>query len=271
MLSLDVYLPSPRPATPSRPLLVVHGGFWSAGRRGEASMASRRLADLGFTVFDVEYRLAPPPNWQTAVGDVKCAIGWVKQHATNDDWNVDPNRVALLGRSAGGHLVLMAGLRGGGSASLPPSCAAGDTSVDAVIALYAPDRSRLGLRPPFQPARRRQPGRSCATSWAARPNRAPDRYRALSPAARVTAGGAAHAAGARRARSVRRPRRSTGSCWPPASPPPGVPHETLFIPWAQHAFDFGPAAPRNQLLEPTLRRFPGRRRPLTTRPRPPRS
>ena len=81
MLSLDVYLPSPRPATPSRPLLVVHGGFWAAGQRGEASLASRRLADLGFTVFDVEYRIAPQPNWQTALGDVKCAIGWVKQHA----------------------------------------------------------------------------------------------------------------------------------------------------------------------------------------------
>ena len=76
-------LPAARrgPATPSRPLLVIHGGFWAAGQRGEASLASRRLADLGFTVFDVEYRIAPQPNWQTAVGDVKCAIGWVKQHA----------------------------------------------------------------------------------------------------------------------------------------------------------------------------------------------
>ena len=53
VLSLDVYLPVPRPATPSRPLLVVHGGFWAAGQRGEASLASRALAERGYTVFDV--------------------------------------------------------------------------------------------------------------------------------------------------------------------------------------------------------------------------
>ena len=46
------------------PDLVVHGGFWSAGKKGEAALASRRLADRGFTVFDVDYRLAPQPNWQ---------------------------------------------------------------------------------------------------------------------------------------------------------------------------------------------------------------
>src|SRR6185312_4124746 len=52
-LSLDVYLPLPRPATPSRALVVVHGGFWQAGQRGEASLQSRHWADLGYTVFDV--------------------------------------------------------------------------------------------------------------------------------------------------------------------------------------------------------------------------
>jgi hypothetical protein len=42
VLSLDVYLPSPRPAAPSRPLLVIHGGFWAAGQRGEASSSAGR-------------------------------------------------------------------------------------------------------------------------------------------------------------------------------------------------------------------------------------
>ena len=87
-LALDVYLPAPpekselRPQAPDRPVLVVHGGFWSSGDKGDAPHASRRLADLGFTVFDVEYRTSPQPNWKTATGDVKCAIGWVKQHAS---------------------------------------------------------------------------------------------------------------------------------------------------------------------------------------------
>jgi acetyl esterase/lipase len=80
-LALDVYLPRERPTTPGRRVLVIHGGFWAAGEKGEATLQSRRLADLGFTVFDVQYRISPQPNWQTATGDVNCAIGWVKQHA----------------------------------------------------------------------------------------------------------------------------------------------------------------------------------------------
>ena len=79
-LALDVYLPRTRPATPGRAILVIHGGFWAAGQKGEATLQSRRLADLGFTVFDVQYRISPQPNWQTATGDVKCAIGWVKKN-----------------------------------------------------------------------------------------------------------------------------------------------------------------------------------------------
>src|SRR4029079_19045321 len=56
-LGLDVYLPRRRPATPGRAVLVIHGGFWGAGEKGEAAIASRRLADAGFTVFDVQYRI----------------------------------------------------------------------------------------------------------------------------------------------------------------------------------------------------------------------
>src|SRR5437762_1160479 len=55
-LALDVYLPRDRPAKPGRPIVVIHGGFWSAGLKGEATLASRHLAELGFTVFDIQYR-----------------------------------------------------------------------------------------------------------------------------------------------------------------------------------------------------------------------
>jgi len=168
-LALDVYLPGPRPASPSRPLLVVHGGFWSAGSNGEATLASRRLAALGFTVFDVDYRIAPQPNWQTAVGDVKCAIGWIKSHARTDDWNVDPAKLALLGRSAGGHLALVAAYTAK-ETDLPPSCPAKNTTVDAVIALYPPPicrgpmRTRETCAPPTAPS-------GCGPFWADRPKR----------------------------------------------------------------------------------------------------
>src|SRR3712207_8377221 len=62
-------------------------------------------------------RLAPQPNWQTATADVKCAIGWLKRNAVQ--YGVDPHRIALLGRSAGGHLALLAAYTSD-EAALPP-------------------------------------------------------------------------------------------------------------------------------------------------------
>jgi len=255
VLSLDVYLPSPRPATPSRPLLVVHGGFWSAGQRGEASLTSRALAERGFTVFDVEYRLAPQPNWQTALGDVKCAVGWVKQHASTDDWNVDPKKVALLGRSAGAHLALMAAYTATAD-DLPSSCPSGgaavDTSVEAVISLYGPTDLAWAYAHPANLHAADSPEKLRAFLGDA-PEREPQRYRAMSPTERVTATAPRTllAQGGRDQfvapdQMERLAARLTAL---------GVPYETLFIPYAQHAFDFVPGSFSSQILETTLLAF----------------
>jgi acetyl esterase/lipase len=255
VLSLDVYLPTPRPATPSRPLLVVHGGFWSAGQRGEASLASRALAERGFTVFDVEYRIAPQPNWQTALGDVKCAIGWVKQHATTDDWNVDPKKVALFGRSAGAHLALMAAYTASAN-DLPSSCPSAaapiDTSVESVISLYGPTDLAWAYAHPANLHAADSPQKLRAFLGDA-PEREPERYRAMSPTERVTA-------------TAPRTLLAQGGRDQFVAPDQmdrlaarlaavGVPHETLFIPYAQHAFDFVPGSFSSQILEATLQAF----------------
>lgn len=258
VLSLDVYLPSPRPATPSRPLLVIHGGFWAAGQRGEASFASRALADRGLTVFDVEYRIAPQPNWQSALGDVKCAIGWIKQHATTDDWNVDPKRLALLGRSAGAHLALLAAYTAGAD-DLPSTCPGGaaggagvDTSVDSVISLYGPTDLTWAYAHPANLHVADSPQKLRAFLGDA-PEREPARYRAMSPTERVTA-------------TAPRTLLVQGGRDQFVTPDQmdrlvvrlaalGVSHETLFIPYAQHAFDFVPGSFSSQILEATVQGF----------------
>src|SRR3569623_349019 len=99
-LGLDVYVASPAKG-PTPAVLVVHGGGWSAGEKGNVSLFNQFLAGRGYTVVDVQYRLAPQPNWKTATGDVKCAVGWIKQHASGPDWKVAPRQLTLLGRSAG--------------------------------------------------------------------------------------------------------------------------------------------------------------------------
>jgi len=259
VLSLDVYLPSPRPATPGRPLLVLHGGFWAAGQRGEASLASRALADRGFTVFDVEYRIAPQPNWQTALGDVKCAIGWVKQHATTDDWNIDSKKVALLGRSAGAHLALMAAYTAAAD-DLPSSCPSGgvaggapvDTSVEAVISLYGPTDLAWAYAHPANLHVADSPQKLRAFLGDA-PEREPERYRAMSPTERVTAAAPRTLLAQGGRDQFVTPEQMDRLAARLAAA--GVPHETLFIPYAQHAFDFIPGSFSSQILDATLQAF----------------
>ena len=250
-LALDVYLPRQRPATPGRAILVVHGGFWAAGEKGEATLQSRRLADLGFTVFDVQYRIAPQPNWQSATGDVKCAIGWVKQHADTPEWNVDPKRVALLGRSAGGHLALMAAYAPA-DPELPASCEAGDTTVDAVVSLYAPTDLSWGYKYPAN----RWVSDSRAKMRAflgGPPDQAGDRYKALSPLERVTPT-APRTLLAHGGRDQFVPFGHMGLLAARLRAM-GVPCETLYIPYAQHSFDFVVGGFSDQILEAELLKF----------------
>ncbi|MBC8103438.1 MAG: alpha/beta hydrolase [Cytophagales bacterium] len=130
-LRLDVYRAMLPPATGSGPaVIVVHGGSWSAGDKSDFAHWDRWLAAQGYTVFDIQYRLSPQPNWREATGDVKDAVVWVKRNA--QQYRVDPSRIALLGRSAGGHLALL-------SAYLPgDGINSGDAAVCAVVSLYGP-------------------------------------------------------------------------------------------------------------------------------------
>ena len=78
-----------------------------------------------FAWFTIYYRLAPTNHWPACFDDVQTAIRWVKQHAA--EFKGDPNRIALLGYSAGGHLVTLAGTH-----------ADADTRVQAIAAFAPP-------------------------------------------------------------------------------------------------------------------------------------
>lgn len=151
MLQMDIFLPPNGIKGSGAGVIVVHGGSWNAGARNDFPHWNRWLAGQGFAVFDVDYRLAPQPNWQTATGDVKCAVLWIKQHAP--EFGISPERLVFLGRSAGGQLALLAAYSAG-DARLPPNCNKTETknnlessatasqnyneNVRAVVSLYAP-------------------------------------------------------------------------------------------------------------------------------------
>jgi acetyl esterase/lipase len=248
-LSLDVYRPTATGRVPA--IVVVHGGGWSAGDKGEAPRASAWLASHGFAVFDVQYRLAPPPAWRAAVGDVKCAVGWVKRHARDAGVDVDPERVTLLGRSAGGHLALLAAYAPD-DVGLPASCDAGDTRVASVISLYGLTDLPWAWEHPTNPrvfdTRARVAGYAGGT-----PATEPTRFAALSPVERAsrTAPPTLIIHGGRD-QIVRVEQASMLDARLAAL---GVPHDTLLIPYAQHAFDFIAGGLATQLAEDAVLRF----------------
>ncbi len=117
----------PRAAFLHRPIIIVHGGGWVRGdRRLDVQPLFNPLSRAGFAWFSVDYRLVTDVSqFGVAINDVQAAIGYVKSHAA--EFNVDPDRIALVGESAGGQLAIMAALRGGEAGS-----------VRAVVGFYTP-------------------------------------------------------------------------------------------------------------------------------------
>jgi acetyl esterase/lipase len=137
-LKLDIRRPPEGGGTAGprgRPAVVlVHGGGGIMGSRNEEALWSQWLAEQGYVAFAIDYRLGPDSSL-AATADVKCAVGWVKHNA--DRYGLDPDRIALMGRSSGGHRALLAAYTKG-DPRLPPSCDAPDTGVTAVAAFYSP-------------------------------------------------------------------------------------------------------------------------------------
>jgi acetyl esterase/lipase len=252
-LKMDVYRPRTigGPETRHPAILVLHEGGWSLGDKGSAPRLSAWLAAHGYAVFDAQYRLAPRASWTMAIGDVKCAIGWVKQHAKEIGIDVDASRVTLLGRSAGAHLSMLAAYDPDDPA-LPPSCDAGDTHVSSVISFYGPTDLAWGWAHTPNP-RVFDMKKRVAQYIGGSPAEYPDRYRLLSPINHVSHKSPPtlliHGGGDNyvpvdntyfmdRQLTVR-----------------GVRHSVLIVPYAEHAFDFIFGGLGEQLAEEVMLRF----------------
>ena len=104
-LLLDAHVPAGAGKFPV--VLIVHGGGWMSGDREKDIVPVFAPFATNFTWFTIAYRLAPTNRWPACFDDVQTAIRWVKQHAA--EFKGDPDRIALLGYSAGGQLVTLAG------------------------------------------------------------------------------------------------------------------------------------------------------------------
>ena len=94
--------PTKRPA-----LMYVHGGRWRSGTRSDDSAANvAKWAGSGYFTMTIEYRLVGGSPAPAPYEDMLCAIRWLHTHA--EQYNVDPDRIYLIGFSSGGHLVTLA-------------------------------------------------------------------------------------------------------------------------------------------------------------------
>lgn len=135
-LLADLWQPNDAIARSGMGLIYVHGGAW---KRGDKDMGTRtffrRLAGEGHVVMDIAYTLGEGTPLDVMVGDVKRAILWLKTHAS--EYGVEPDRIVLIGGSAGAHLALVSAYTPNHPA-FRPGPEHGDTSVRAVVAYYPP-------------------------------------------------------------------------------------------------------------------------------------
>lgn len=108
-LQLDLHRPETGRRRPA--VVLVHGGGWRSGYRENLTPLANALAERGFVVANISYRLAPEARFPAAIHDVKAAIRWLRAHA--DAYGVNPNQIAVGGTSAGGQIASLTGITAG--------------------------------------------------------------------------------------------------------------------------------------------------------------
>lgn len=107
LLTLDIYRPPQVGKYPA--IVVIYGGSWQSGNPSQNIDFNRYMAARGYVVWAIAYRHAPRYRFPAQIDDVQTALAFIQQHAT--EYETDSERIALLGRSAGAHLAMLAAYR----------------------------------------------------------------------------------------------------------------------------------------------------------------
>jgi acetyl esterase/lipase len=101
---LDIYLPATGDG-PFPTILTIHGGGFQAGSKSLYYLFATKFNDVDYAVVSTNYRFAPLYSYPAQVEDVFCALAWV--HANHAAYNIDHERIIVMGDSAGGYLAAM--------------------------------------------------------------------------------------------------------------------------------------------------------------------
>jgi len=136
-LQLDFY--KSKNSVESAPLLVfIHGGAWKQGKRSDYLVYLLSFAQKGYVTATVSYRLIRDAPYPACVEDITDAVNWFFKNG--EKYGYDPDRIALIGGSAGAHLALLAAYGWKSREVIPDSLVNTDNHrrVKAVIDIYGP-------------------------------------------------------------------------------------------------------------------------------------
>lgn len=112
--AIEVFVPTARKFDPAVTgsalpvILFIHGGGWVSGCPQDYHFIARRLAPHGYAVALAGYRLHPDARYPDMLHDAAAAFGWIAEHAPQ--WGLDPDRIVLMGHSAGAYNAVMLAL-----------------------------------------------------------------------------------------------------------------------------------------------------------------
>ncbi|MEZ0184198.1 alpha/beta hydrolase fold domain-containing protein [Flavobacterium oncorhynchi] len=143
-LHLDAFVNKKQKQNPA--VIMIHGGGWRSGNKSQMNPLAQEIASKGYSCFTIEYRLSLEAKYPYGVYDVKNAIRFIKDNAKK--FNVDPNKIAVLGCSSGGQMAALIGTTNGVSAFDNPSNKSKSSSkvnaiinVDGILAFRHPESS----------------------------------------------------------------------------------------------------------------------------------
>lgn len=235
-LTLNLYRPEQVGTYPA--IVSIYGGGWQRGSADNDGKFNRYLAAQGYAVWSISYRHAPQYRFPAQLEDVVAAIAFIRDHAS--DYETDLERVALVGRSAGAQLAMLAGY---GASPVP---------MRAVVNYYGPVNLTEGYNhvPVPDPIESRS---VLETFLGGTPTEVPQLYQQASPISAVKPGlppslliygGRDNVVQAKYGAGLARALEAEGN-----------PVVLLTIPWADHAFDVVFQGVSNQLALHSVERF----------------
>ena len=219
-------------------LIVVHGGSWAKGNSSELPDVNSYFANAGYQVVSINYRLAPQYTSPAPQEDLQAALSFIRQHAA--ELSVDTNNFVLMGRSAGGQIVLAA------------AYTLNDPGIKGVVSFYGPTDMLWSYDHPDNPLIM-DSKKVMRDFVGGAPDQVPDKYLASSPMHHVSAATVptllvhgrndAHVY----QRQSYRLKEKLDSF--------GVKNFFLAIPWATHGCEYKLSSPSGQLAVYCVERF----------------